>query len=79
MNFSFLEEFAETVSADNDIERYFTTSVIKAVLDPKENQVQWVLNWWLANKQEYSRIYAIARDRYSATPFQFEFHIRFAK
>lgn len=62
MNFSFLEEFAETVSADNDIERYFTTSVIKAVLDPKENQVQWVLNWWLANKQEYSRIYAIARD-----------------
>jgi hypothetical protein len=40
INFSFLEEFIETVSADNDIERYFTTSVIKAVLDPKENQVQ---------------------------------------
>ncbi|KAH8758154.1 hypothetical protein BGZ57DRAFT_1008697 [Hyaloscypha finlandica] len=37
MNFSFLEEFAEIVSADDDIERYFTTSVIKAVLDPKEN------------------------------------------
>jgi hypothetical protein len=50
MNFSFLEEFIETVSADNDIERYFTISVIKAILDPKENQVQWVLNWWLANK-----------------------------
>jgi hypothetical protein len=44
MNFSFLEEFIEIVSADDDIERYFTTSVIKAVLDPKENQVQWVLN-----------------------------------
>jgi hypothetical protein len=39
MNFSFLEEFAEIVSADDDIERYFTTSVIKAILDPKENQV----------------------------------------
>jgi hypothetical protein len=40
MNFSFLEEFTETVSVDDDIKRYFTTSVIKAVLDPKENQVQ---------------------------------------
>jgi hypothetical protein len=40
MNFSFLEEFTEIVSADNDIERYFTTLVIKAILDPKENQVQ---------------------------------------
>jgi hypothetical protein len=39
MNFSFLEEFTEIVSVDDDIERYFTTLVIKAILDPKENQV----------------------------------------
>jgi hypothetical protein len=39
MNFSFLEEFAEIVSVDNDIKRYFITLVIKAILDPKENQV----------------------------------------
>jgi hypothetical protein len=39
MNFSFLEEFIEIVLVDNDIKRYFTTLVIKAILDLKENQV----------------------------------------
>jgi hypothetical protein len=39
MHFSFLEEFIEIVSVDDDIKRYFTTLVIKAILDLKENQV----------------------------------------
>jgi hypothetical protein len=39
MTFLFLEEYAKTVTTDNDIKRFFTTLGVKAVLDKKENQV----------------------------------------
>lgn len=62
LSFSFLEEYAETILTDDDVERYLDTPTVKAVLNPKENQLNWVMNWWVANKQEYPIMWQVVRD-----------------
>jgi hypothetical protein len=62
LELDFLEEYGSIISAENDIDRYFDTPSVKFVLNEKENQVQWVLNWWATYKQEYPLMFAIARD-----------------
>jgi hypothetical protein len=32
------------------------------VLDKKENQTKWILNWWKAHKQEYPLMFQVTRD-----------------
>jgi hypothetical protein len=44
LELDFLEEYGSIISAENDIDRYFDTPLVKFVLNEKENQVQWVLN-----------------------------------
>lgn len=40
LTFSFLKEYADKVTDDDDIERYFTTASVKSVLNKKENQAE---------------------------------------
>jgi hypothetical protein len=60
--FEYLEEYGTSVEAENDIDRYFDLPAVQFVLDEKEDQAQWVLNWWASNKTEFPRMCAIARD-----------------
>ena len=58
----FLQEYGSAVTADDDIERYFSLLGVNFVLNEKECQVQWVLNWWKAHKQEFPLMFAVACD-----------------
>jgi hypothetical protein len=62
LELDFLQEYGTTVTAKNDINRYFDSPRVKFVLNEKECQVQWILNWWAAHKQEFPLMFAIARD-----------------
>ena len=58
----FLQEYGSVVTANDDIERYFNSLGVNFVLNEKECQVQWVLNWWKEHKQEFPLMFAVARD-----------------
>jgi hypothetical protein len=62
LEFDFLQEYGSTITAEDDIDRYFDTPSVKFVLNEKECQVQWILNWWAAHKQEFPLMFAVARD-----------------
>lgn len=67
MEIDFLQEYGSAITTDDDIDRYINIPGVNFILNKGENQAQWVLNWWAANKQEYPRMFAIARD-YLAIP-----------
>jgi len=58
----FIQEYGSAVTANDDIERYFNSPRVNFVLNEKECQVQWVLNWWKEHKQEFPLMFAVARD-----------------
>jgi hypothetical protein len=64
MEYEFLEEFKSTwdESTKNDIDRYFNTPPVKFVLDKKEDQTVWTLNYWLGNKWDFPLMFEVARD-----------------
>jgi hypothetical protein len=62
MEYEFLQEYGATITTDNDIDQFFNLPGVNFVLNEKENHVQWVLNWWEAHKDEFPRMYAVARD-----------------
>jgi len=62
MEMDFLQEYGSAITNEDDIERYFNTPQVNFVLNEKECQVKWVLNWWAAHKQEYPLMFAVARD-----------------
>jgi hAT family C-terminal dimerisation region len=62
MEMDFLQEYGSAITNEDDIERYFNTPQVNFVLNEKECQVKWVLNWWAAYKQEYPLIFAVVRN-----------------
>jgi hypothetical protein len=62
LEFDFLQEYGSTIIAENDIDRYFDTPLVKFVLNKKEYQVQWILNWWAAHKQKFPLMFVVTRD-----------------
>jgi hypothetical protein len=62
LELEFLQEYSSIIIADNNIERYFNTPSVNFVLNEKENQTEWILNWWKVHKQEYPLIFQVARD-----------------
>jgi len=62
LEFDFLQEYGSIITAEDDIDRYFDSPSVKFVLNEKECQVQWILNWWAAHKQEFPLMFAVARD-----------------
>lgn len=62
LELEFLEEYASTVTVDNDIDRYLDASPVTYVLNEKEDQTQWILDWWKANGKEFPCMAAVARD-----------------
>jgi len=50
MELEFLQEYGSAVTADDDIEQYFNTPGVNFVLNEKENQTEWILNWWKVHK-----------------------------
>ena len=62
LSYEYLEEYGTSVAVEDDVERYFDLPGVQFVLDEKEDQAQWVLNWWAANKTEFPIMFAVARD-----------------
>jgi hAT family C-terminal dimerisation region len=64
LEYEFLEEYESTWddSTENDIDRYFNTPPVKFVLDKKEDQTIWALNYWLGNKWDFPLMFEVARD-----------------
>jgi hypothetical protein len=62
LEYDFLQEYGSTITAEDDIDRYFDSPSVNFVLNEKECQVQWILNWWAAHKQEFPLMSAVARD-----------------
>jgi hypothetical protein len=61
LEYDFLQEYGSTITAEDDIDWYFDSLSVKFILN-EECQVQWILNWWTAHKQEFSFMFAVARD-----------------
>ena len=59
LELEFLQEYGSVITANNNIERYFNTPSINFVLNEKENQTEWVLNWWKVHKQEYPLMFQV--------------------
>jgi len=62
LELEYLQEYGSAVTVDDDIERYFNTPSVNFVLNEKENQTEWILNWWKVHKQEYPLMFQVARD-----------------
>jgi hypothetical protein len=59
LELEFLQEYGSVITADNNIKQYFNTPSINFVLNEKENQTEWVLNWWKVYKQEYPLMFQV--------------------
>jgi hypothetical protein len=69
LEYRFLKPYATDTSMDDehDIDRYLDSPRIKHKPKAKEDQTQWILNWWEANMSEYPCTAQAARD-YLAIP-----------
>ena len=55
LEYWFLKPYAVDIDMDDehDIDRYIDSPRVKHKLKAKEDQTQWILNWWKANMGEY--------------------------
>jgi len=69
LEYRFLKPYAVDIDMDDehDIDWYIDSPRVKHKLKAKEDQTQWILNWWKANMGEYPCIAQAARD-YLAIP-----------
>ena len=64
LEYAYLGEYASDDDdiAYNDIDRYFDSATFKSPLNPDDDQVQWVLDWWAKNSREYPLMAKAARE-----------------
>ena len=64
LEYLFLQEFETNTTAadDSDIDRYLDSPPIQFKLNINDDQSQWVMNWWDANKFEFPSMAVAARD-----------------
>jgi hypothetical protein len=62
LELEFLQEYGAAMTVEDDIERYFTDPVVPFIINEKQNQTEWILNWWNVHKQEYPLMFQVARD-----------------
>jgi hypothetical protein len=68
LEYRFLEPYVDTNTQDeHDIDRYLDSPRVKHTPKAKEDQTQWILDWWKANESEYHCMAQAARD-YLAIP-----------
>ena len=65
----FLKPYAQDVDMEeiHDVDQYMDSPRVKHKMKVKEDQTQWILNWWKANMGEYPCMAQAARD-YLAIP-----------
>ena len=68
LEYRFLQPYVDTDTQDeHDIDRYLDSPRVKHMPKAKEDQTQWILDWWKANESEYHCMAQAARD-YLAIP-----------
>lgn len=69
LEYQFLLPFlgASQDSNDSDIDQYLDSPPVRYKPNPKDNQTQWILDWWKANRTQYGCMARAARE-YLAVP-----------